>query len=162
MHICTSSAQAIIWTNAGILLIWTLGSNLSEISMEIHISSFKKMNLKTSYIICKMAAILSWLQCVNTLRPRQNGRYFPDDIFKCIFLKENVWIRIKISLKFVPKSPINNIPALVQIMAWRQRIYGSLGLNELRDVLTKYLTHTLKMCIIFSCENLRARIFKSS
>ena len=29
---------------------------------------------------------------VNTLRPRQNGRYFPDDIFKCIFLNENVWI----------------------------------------------------------------------
>ena len=49
----------------------------------------------------------------NTLRPTQNGRYFPDDIFKCIFLKENVWIPIKISLKFVPKSPINNIPALV-------------------------------------------------
>ena len=31
----------------------------------------------------------------------------------------NVWIPIEISLKFVPKSPINNIPALVQIMAWR-------------------------------------------
>ena len=57
---------------------------------------------------------------VNTLRPRQNGRHFPDDIFKCIFLKENVWILIKISIKFVPKGPINNIPALVQIMAWRR------------------------------------------
>ena len=33
-------------------------------------------------------------------------------------LNENVWISIKISLKFVPKGPINNIPALVQIMAW--------------------------------------------
>ena len=42
-----------------------------------------------------------------------------DDIFKWIFLNENVWISIKISLKFVPKGPINNIPALVQIMAWR-------------------------------------------
>ena len=38
--------------------------------------------------------------------------------FKCNFLNENVWIPIKISLKFVPKGPINNIPALVQIMAW--------------------------------------------
>ena len=56
----------------------------------------------------------------NTLRPRQNGRRFPDDIFKCIFLNENARISIKISLKFVPKGPINNIPALVQIMAWRQ------------------------------------------
>ena len=54
---------------------------------------------------------------LNTLRPRQNGRYFADDIFKCIFLNENFWISLKISLKSVPKGSINNIPALVQIMA---------------------------------------------
>ena len=57
---------------------------------------------------------------INTLRPRQNGRHFPDDIFRCIFVNENVWSSIKISLKFVLKGPINNIPALVQIMAWRR------------------------------------------
>ena len=62
----------------------------------------------------------SHFNSVNTLRPRQNGRHFADDIFKCIFLNENVWIPIKISMKFVPKGPINNIPALVQIMAWRR------------------------------------------
>ena len=44
----------------------------------------------------------------------------PDDIFKWILLYENVWISINISLKFVPKGPINNIPPLVQIMAWRR------------------------------------------
>ena len=60
------------------------------------------------------------LTFLNTLRPRQNGRSFPDDIFKWISLKENVWISINISLKFVPKGPINNIPTLVQIMAWRR------------------------------------------
>ena len=43
--------------------------------------------------------------------------HFPGDIFKCIFLNENVLISIKISLKFVPKGQINNIPALVYIMA---------------------------------------------
>ena len=57
---------------------------------------------------------------VITLRPRQNGRHFPDDIFKCIFVNENVWIACKISLRFVPKGPINNIPVLVQIMALRR------------------------------------------
>ena len=57
---------------------------------------------------------------LNTLRPRQNGRHFTDDIFKWIFLNENVYIPIKISLKFVPQGPINNIPELVQIMAWRR------------------------------------------
>ena len=56
---------------------------------------------------------------INSFRPRQHGRHFADDIFKCIFLDKDVWIPIKISLKFVPKGPINNIPALVQIMAWR-------------------------------------------
>ena len=54
---------------------------------------------------------------VNTLRPRQNGCQFPD-IFKCIFLNENIYMSINTSLKFVPKGPINIIPALVQIMAW--------------------------------------------
>ena len=54
----------------------------------------------------------------NTLRPRQNGRHFSDDTFKRFFLNVNVWIPIKISRIFVPKGPINNIPALVQIMAW--------------------------------------------
>ena len=62
----------------------------------------------------------SWIELLNILRPRQNGRHFADDIFKYIFLNENVWIPIKISLKFVPKGRINNIPALVQIMAWRR------------------------------------------
>ena len=33
---------------------------------------------------------------LNTLRPREDGRHFPDDIFKCIFLNENVYISIKI------------------------------------------------------------------
>ena len=57
---------------------------------------------------------------VNTLRPRQNGRHFPDDILKWIFLNENVWMSTEISLKFVPKGQINNVPPLVQIMAWRR------------------------------------------
>ena len=57
---------------------------------------------------------------INTLRLRQNGRLFPDNIFKCIFLNENLWISTKIPLKFVPKGPVNNILALVQIMAWRR------------------------------------------
>ena len=53
-----------------------------------------------------------------SLRPRWYGRYVPDDTFKCIFLDEKIWNSIKISLKFVPKGPIDNNLALVQIMAW--------------------------------------------
>ena len=43
-----SRRQAIIWTNAGILLIGPLGTNFSEILIEIHTFSFKKMHLKMS------------------------------------------------------------------------------------------------------------------
>ena len=39
---------------------------------------------------------------------------------RCIFMNENLCILIIISLKFVPKGPIDNKPALVQVMAWRQ------------------------------------------
>ena len=49
---------------------------------------------------------------VNTLRPRQDGRHFADDIFTCIFFNENCCILIKFSL--------DNDPSLVQIMAWRR------------------------------------------
>ena len=57
-----------------------------------------------------------------------NSRNLPDDIFKCIFLNEKVWIPIKISLKFVTRGAINNIPALLQIMAWRRE--GDKPLSE--------------------------------
>ena len=60
MHICVDNLniivsdnglspgrhQAIIWTNAGILLIGPLGTNSSEIAIRIQIFSFKKMHLK--------------------------------------------------------------------------------------------------------------------
>ena len=79
----------------------------------------------------------SWEYCFNTERPRQNGRHFPDDNCKRIFFNENVWISIKISLKFVSKGPVNNIPALVQIMAWRRP--GDKGLSK--PVMVSLLTH---------------------
>ena len=61
----------------------------------------------------------SGLREINTFRPTWNSRHLADDIMKRVFLNGNVWISIRISLKFLPKGPINNITALVQIMAWR-------------------------------------------
>ena len=87
-----------------------------------------------------------WNRHFNTLRPKQNVCHFQDDIFKCIILNENVWISMKISLKFVPRGQIKNIPSLVKIMPWRRPaqshylnqwwlvywcIYTSLGLDTL-------------------------------
>ena len=80
---------------------------------------------------------------INTVRRTQNGCHFPDNIF----LNENVWISIKVSLKFFPKGQIYNIPSLVQMMAWHRPgdkplsepmmvifsdTYASLGLNGLK------------------------------
>ena len=82
----------------------------------------------------------------NTLRPRQNGRHFTDDIFNCIFLNEMVWISIKISLKLVPGVQLTVFQHWFRqwlgadqatshylnqswLVYWR--IYASLGLNEL-------------------------------
>ena len=76
MHICISKLaiigsdnglsplrrQAIIWTNDGILLIGPLGTNFSEILIEIDTFSFKKIHLKM--LSAKMVAILSRPQCV--------------------------------------------------------------------------------------------------
>ena len=76
--------------------------------------------LKLLLILLKTGLVCEKIWYLNTLRPGQNERHFVDDIFKFIFLNKNVWIQIKISLKFVPKCPITNIPALVQIMAWRR------------------------------------------
>ena len=72
----------------------------------------------------------------NTLRPRQNGRRFANDTFKRIFLNENVRISITISLKFVPKGPNNNNPALVQIMAWRRPGDKPLSKPRMESLLT--------------------------
>ena len=79
-----------------------------------------------------------WLKMIypatlNTLRPRQNGYHFPE----WIFLSEIVRISIQMSLRFVPKGPINNISALVQIMAWRRP--GDKPLTE--PMMVSLLTH---------------------
>ena len=94
-------------------------------------------NLITCPNQCLLARSNSVTVSFNTLRLRQNGRHFPDKIFKWIFLNENVWISINISLKFVPRGPINNIPTLVQVMAWRRP--GDKPLSE--PMMVYLLTH---------------------
>ena len=81
---------------------------------------------------------LQKLHLLNTLRPSQNGCRFADGIFKCIFLNENVWISLNISLKYNPKVPFNNIPTLVPIMAWRRP--GDKPLSE--PMMVNLLPHT--------------------
>ena len=73
--------------------------------MQMHIY----MSVK-QYSLCK----------INSSPPGQNGCHFADDMFKYIFLNENIRISNKISLKYVPRFLIDNMSTLVQIMGWRR------------------------------------------
>ena len=133
------------------LNIWLQGirQRLPEDSMRIfHVLTFGAAHIRDLTVYWNRAISMRCLSCltatihtiacsIDTLRPRQNGRHFADDIFKCIFLNENAWISPMISLKFVPKVRINNIPALVQIMAWR--LPGDKPLSE--PMMVNLLTH---------------------
>ena len=64
-----------------------------------------------------------------------------DDTFMRIFMNEKFGILIRISLKFVPKVPIYNTSALVQVMAWRRT--GDTPLSEplLTHFVDAYMQH---------------------
>ena len=76
-----------------------------------------------SYVVSRCPWYCQWwhkihLEChFSWSSPRQNGRHFADDIFRCIFLNQKFCILFKISLTFVPSD---KNPVLVSIMAWRR------------------------------------------
>ena len=106
------------------------GQNWPRVKIEMPDMSFPSASARLQYVF-ESAKLL------NILRPRQTGHHFADDTFKRIFLDENVRVSIRISLKFVLKGPIDNIPALVQIMAWRRS--GDKPLSE--PMMVNSLTH---------------------
>ena len=87
--------QAIIWTNAGILLIRTLGTNFSEILCEIHSFSFSKMHLKMSSATWRLFGL-----GLNELR---NAEFLGAVYEGSLMLKLGVWI-CKRENSFPPKS----------------------------------------------------------
>ena len=98
--------------------------DFTEVCAEVHIHW--NIYIPCSTLCLPIHALCLWYfnwACehdFNTFRPRQNCRHFAGDIFKYIFLNENIRISLKISLKSVPNVLITNIPTLVQIMAWRR------------------------------------------
>ena len=118
--------KTLIWY---MLLIWGHNKNMWTKPQECHrkwphhpvryfraqwdkIGSFK---INSDLHICVECEILMVDICwwLNSTPPGQNRLHFSDDIFRCIFVNEKICILIKISLKFVPKGPIDNKPALV-------------------------------------------------
>ena len=78
---------------------------------------------------------------VNSSPPCQNGRYFAENIFKCIFMNEKFCISIQISLKFIPRGPSDNNSALVQVMAWRRTGDKLLSEPMLTQFTDAYMRH---------------------
>ena len=117
-------SQAIIWTNAGILLIGPLETNFIEILIGIQTFSFKKMHLKMSsatwHPFCLGLNVLNMHTTLTHWGQEKMAAIFQTIFSKLILLNENVWIFIKISLMFVPTDPINDIPAPLQIMPFGQ------------------------------------------
>ena len=95
--------------------IGPLGTNFSEMRIKMQNFSFMKMHLKTSY--AKGGMNEGHNELTHWGREKMTA-IFQMPFSKGIFLNENVWVSIKISLMFVPKGSINNIPTLVQIVAW--------------------------------------------
>ena len=109
--------QAIIWTNAGILLIWPLRTNFSESLSERHIFSFMKMHIfihenAFETVVCEMSAILFWPQCVKSdntqIEAWTKWLLFWRQHFQMHFLEITFCIWIQFPLNFVPRSPIGN------------------------------------------------------
>ena len=93
--------------------------------------------MRTEACVCRPLLHMTQCPTFNTLKPRQDGQHFANDIFKSNFLTKDMWIAIDISLNFLPKGQNNNIQALVQIMAWRRP--GDKPLSE--PVMVSLLTH---------------------
>ena len=120
---------------------WSSAASLQEEHKDHHINDLVKdcgnssalaMELPQSYtkpLTWTLIYSISYTQCMpyfaNSSSIEQN---FADNIFKCIFMNETFCVFIQISLKFVPKGPIDNISVLVQEMAWHWK--GNKSLSE--------------------------------
>ena len=129
------------------MLHWKSKSYKSIILYVVLQKPLKWLNMATvhSGLLCERTQRISanLKSLVNTLRLRQNCCHFADDIFKSIFLNENIWTSINISLKFVPKGQISNISALVQIMAWcrpgNKPLFEPMVVNLLKHICVTWL-----------------------
>ena len=126
-HLCIESGPRVLALSVH-QKPWYWPSNVNEPLYSIR-KDFSNLTISvlTHLPLKKMAAILG------------NG------ILKCIFLNENVRILIVISLKCVPKGPIDNNSALVQVMAWLRTGDKPLPEPMVTQFTDAYMRHLGKM-----------------
>ena len=91
--------------------------------------------------------MLWYLTCMILILGGKSTRWWRDNMtailqmaFSNAFFYENIWISSMISLKFIPKRPININPALVKIMAWRRPDDKPLSESSMVNVLMHICT----------------------
>ena len=112
----TGSSLALFMTNVTSSAVdnWLLRNKFNELWQHNTKNILEEM-ITLQNVFCKMTTMLLRPQCVSTLRARQNGRHFADDVFKCLFLTENFWISDNISLKYVHRLK------LTKCHLWRRK-----------------------------------------
>ena len=104
---------------------WNL---IGHLVLVYNLDKFKKFSWRNLFNILNVHSVViqqssgeylfgNHIQVINPLGLRKNCRHFSENFFKQIFLDENQCL-IKMSLKFVPKDPMNKKLVLVQIMVW--------------------------------------------
>ena len=120
-HICAAFVlRRVVVYFVKLISPWTKWSPFRRRSFQMHCLNWGPIVLTLSDAVASLLtngnATFWWklpYHLVYSSPPGENGRYFANNIFKCIFMNEKFCILIKILLKFVPKGLINSNTALV-------------------------------------------------
>ena len=125
--------------------------------------------IKYAFLCWAWYCVFLWQRGVRRLSNSHNciwiavthwGRDKMAAIFPTTFSNANIWISIKLSLTFLPKGPINNIPVLIQMMAWHRP--GDKPLSEAIMVWCIYVSLGLRVNAMDRCEFLMWHIHRST
>ena len=101
---------------------------------------------------------------LTTERQEQNGRHFAEDILKCIYVRDKFCILI--SIKFILEGPVDNMSALVPVMAWRRTgdklLHGPMLTNLYDRVLTPWVPQYLAISAGTAMSKAQPRINQTS
>ena len=134
--LCSYLIQSGIKEKENLMKTLTKQTSLPHSSKELQPNSNKESKRHDVCLLyCKPNGLRGWplTHCGHW----KNFHQIAHEIFKCIFWNENIWISLNISLKFVSRVWMNNIPALVQRMAWRRPVNKPLC----KPMMVRLLTH---------------------
>ena len=138
-----------------------LSKNYEKVHQDLRSRWFEWTRTKYPQEVSHRKAIILWLWMtpplarldllchgninINALKPEQNGRHFCRNNFQMRYLRERYFLLIHISLKFVPRCPIDNMSALVQVMACHMLSAKPLPEAVMTQFIDAYMHHKASM-----------------